>query len=167
MTFRIPAGKHYARPWRLGIWWKRKKLSWSVMFTDSCRYDLQSDDQLDTNKLCGIGYFPGFHHVDSARFGWRYNTTTDLIELLAYCYVNKQRIIKPIATCEIGKAYNLKLFAGNNLYSLCVTDPVTNAYAGYVTVRYTHKKKLQYGLWPYFGGNRRSLHDIKIQLTSL
>jgi hypothetical protein len=167
MTFLISSGKHYAQPWCLGIWWNRKSFAWRVTFTDSCRYDLQSDDQLDTNKLCGVGYFPGFHHVDSARFGWRYNITTGLVDLIAYCYVDKQRIIKPIASCEIGKEYILKMYSGNNLYSLCVLDPVTNAYAGYVTVRYTHKKKLQYGLLPFFGGNRRAPHEIKIQLTSL
>lgn len=167
MTFLIPSDKHYAQPWCLGIWWNRTQFTWKVKFTDSCRYDLQTDDQLDTNKLCGIGYFPGCHHVDSARFGWRYNTTTGLIELLAYCYVDKQRIIKPLAACEIGKEYILKLYVGNNLYSLCVLDPVTNAYAGYVTVRYTHRKRLQYGLWPYFGGNRQAPHEIQIQLTSL
>src|SRR5437870_4570444 len=161
MTFRIPKGWHYALPFFTWLWWNKKVFTWRVTFTDSCRYDLGDNDQLDTNKLCGIGYFPDFHHVDSARFGWRYNTGTGLIELLAYCYVNKQRIIKPIAACEIGKEYLLKLYAGNNLYSLCVLDPVTNAYAGYVTVRYTHKKKLQYGLLPFFGGNRRAPHEIK------
>lgn len=167
MIFRIPSGAHYSRPWRLGIWWNRKSFAWRVTFTDSCRYDLQSDDQLDTNKLCGVGYFPGFHHVDSARFGWRYNITTGLIDLIAYCYVDKQRIIKPLASCEIGKEYNLKLYVGDCLYSLCVLDPVTNAYDGYVTVRYTHHKCLQYGLWPYFGGNQTAPHAISIEFNKL
>jgi hypothetical protein len=167
MIFRIPPGKHYSRPWRLGFWWNRNEFAWKVKFSDSCRYDLQSVDQLDTNKLCGIGYFPGFHHVDSARFGWRYNTGTGLVELLAYCYVNKERLIKPIATCEIGKEYQLKMFVGNGLYSLCVWDQVSETYAGYVTVRYTHRKKLQYGLWPFFGGNRSAPHEIKIELQKL
>lgn len=167
MTFRIPSGKHYARPFRFGLWWNRKQFTWKVTFTESCRYDLGTVDQLDTNKLCGVGYFPGFHHVDSARFGWRYNTSTSLIELLAYCYVNKERIIKPIAACEIDKEYELRLYVGNGLYSLYATNPVTNAYAGYVTVRYTHRKKIQYGLWPYFGGNQKAPQEIKIELSRL
>jgi hypothetical protein len=167
MIYRIPLGKHYARPWRFAIWWNRQQFGWKVIFTDSCRYDLQNDDQLDTNKLCGVGYFPGFHHKDSARFGWRYNTATGLIELLAYCYVSKERIIKPIATCEIGKVYELELHTGDNLYSLSVWDPEGERFAGYVSVKYSHMKKLQYGLWPYFGGNQEAPREIKIQLDKL
>jgi hypothetical protein len=167
MIFRIPSGKHYARPWRFAIWWNRQQWAWKVKFTDSCRYDLQSPDQLDTNKLCGVGYFPGFHHVDSARFGWRYNTATGLIELLAYCYVDKQRVIKPIANCEIGKEYEIKLYTGDNLYSLSAWDIKGEKFTGYVSVKYSHRKKLQYGLWPFFGGNRKAPHEIKIQLDKL
>lgn len=167
MIFRIPTGKHYARPWRLGVWFNRKLFSWKVKFTDSCRYDLRSNDQLDTNKLCGVGFFPGFHHVDSARFGWRYNTATGLIELLAYCYVDKQRIIKPLTSCEIGKDYELKLWASDNIYSFSVWDGDKKSFFGYVTVTYAHRKRLQYGLWPYFGGNRQAPHDMKFQFDTL
>src|SRR3954462_10892015 len=137
MTFRIPSGKHYARPFHLGIWWNRKSFAWKVIFTNSCRYDLRSDDQLDTNKLCGIGYLFGGHHVDSARFGWRYNKETDLVELIAYCYVNKERIIKPIAACEIGKEYKLSLYASDSIYSFCAREMGKDAFIGYVTTRYT------------------------------
>lgn len=66
MTFRIPAGKHRARPLRFGFWWRKNSFAWLVKFTDSCRYDLQNVDHGDTNKLIGFGYLPG-HHKDSAR----------------------------------------------------------------------------------------------------
>lgn len=167
MIFTISKSKHYSRPWRLGLWWDCKSFTWWVKFTDSCRYDLGSDDQLDTNKLAGVGYLFGGHHIDSARFGWRYNATTDLIELLAYCYVKKERIIKLIASCEIGKGYQLKLHVGDGIYSFSVSEVGRSAYAGYTTVRYKHRKHLQYGLWPYFGGNQKAPHEITIQLSEL
>lgn len=167
MTFHIPASWHYAIPFFTWFWWGKRAFAWKVKFTDSCRYDLGDNDQLDTNKLVGVGYLPGFHHVDSARFGWRYNKATGLIELLAYCYVNKQRIIKDLAICEIGKVYELRLYTGDGIYSLGIWDPSTTRYIGYVTVPYTHKRKLQYLLLPYFGGNRRAPHGIKIQLKRL
>jgi hypothetical protein len=170
MIFRIPSGKHYARPRRFGIYWNRKSFSWKVKFTDSCRYDLRSGDQLDTNKLCGIGYFPGFHHIDSARFGWRYNIETGLIELMAYCYVNKQRIIKPLASCEIGKEYHISLKKISIIYLFDCAVSEGGVYLksiGSTDVPYYHKKKLGYRLPVYFGGNHVAPHEIKIELEKL
>jgi len=167
MIFRIPSSKHYARPWRLGFWWNRRSFTWWVKFNESCRYDLQSDDQLDTNKLCGVGYLFGGHHIDSTRFGWRYNKEADVVELMVYCYVNKERIIKPLATCDINKGYELKLHTSDGIYSFSVSEVGRNTYAGYATVRYKHRKNLQYGLWPYFGGNQKAPHEITIQLSEL
>lgn len=165
MTFYIPKRWHYALPFFTWFWWNKKVFICQVKFSDSCRYDLQSDDQLDTNKLFGVGYFPGFHHVDSARFGWRYVKETDRIELLAYCYVNKERIIKPLASCEIGKTFELRVYTGDGIYSMGVWDASTTRYIGYVTAPYTHKKKLQYLLLPFFGGNRKAPHSMKIKLS--
>lgn len=167
MTFRIYKGWHYALPFFTWVWWHKRVFTWQVQFTESCRYDLLSDDQQDANKLCGIGYARGFHHVDSARFGWRYNKDTGIIETIAYCYSNKERIIKPLANCEIGKDYELRLYTGDGIYSLGVWDPATTRYIGYVTVPYSHKKRLQYLLLPYFGGNRQAPQDIIIQLSEL
>jgi len=163
MQFRIPSGKHYSRPWCLDFWYNRKSFTWKVRFTESCRYDLKSDDQYDTNKLCGVGYFPGFHHVDSARFGWRYWPSTGWIELIAYCYVDKGRIIKNLAFCEIGKEYHLQLNCAEHNYIFNVIDPVFDKPIGGITVSHA-PKKLGYGLYPYFGGNRTAPHEIKIEL---
>jgi hypothetical protein len=165
MTFNVFKGWHYAIPLYTWFWWNKKIFIWKVKFTDSCLYDLQSDDQLDTNKLCGVGYFPGLHHVDSARFGWRYVKETDGIELLAYCYANKQRIILPITTIAINKTYTLQLSVNFGSYFFKVTDE--RGYARSAAVAFFHKKKLQYFLTPFFGGNRRAPHKIKIKLSKV
>lgn len=166
MTFIIPAGWHYAVPMFTWFWWNKRVFTWKVKFTDSCRYDLGDNDQLDTNKLCGVGYFPGFHHVDSARFGWRYVKESDSIELLAYCYVNKQRVILSITSIPIGKAFIIQLTIYNDSYLFKVMD-LTGQNLKSCGIAFTHKKKLQYLLTPYFGGNRKATHSMKIQLKRL
>jgi len=169
MIFRIPAGRHRARPLRFGIWWNRKALSWNVKFTESCRYDLQSDDQYDTNKLCGIGFIPGFHHKDSARFGWRYWNEKGWIELSAYCYVNGKRIIQHIAFCEIGKTYRIELTKLSTMYFFSCNEPRENGFTtiGTTEIAYNHKKKMGYRLGIFFGGNQPAPHDMEIQLDKL
>jgi hypothetical protein len=164
MIFRIPRGKHRARPFRLGIYLDKNTFSWRVKFTDSCRYDLGNDDQGDTNKLCGVGYLPG-RHKDSARFGWRYRMDKGLVELLAYCYVNKQRVINPIAFCEIGKTYYIELAKLSTMYYFsCFED---YRLIGEAEVPYYHNKKLGYRLGPFFGGNQVAPLEIKIELRKL
>jgi hypothetical protein len=161
--FRIPPGRHRARPLRFGLWWNKKQFNWVVKFDESCRYDLQSADQLDTNKLVGIGYLPG-HHTDSARFGWRYAINKDCIELMAYCYVNDNRIIKHIADAKIGESYNLRLTVGRSAYWFLAKGP---GYLGEISVGHKHKKKLQYRLGCYFGGNRTAPHEMKIKIEKV
>jgi len=65
-------------------------MSYSVVFTNSCEYDLVNNDQYDINKIFGLSF--GLHHKNSARFGWRWNTEKKKIEILAYVYVNGKRV---------------------------------------------------------------------------
>lgn len=162
MIFRIPAGKHRARPLRFGFWWNRKSFAWVVKFYESCGYDLKSDDQFDANKLCGIGYLPG-HHKESARFGWRYWTGRKEIELSAYCYINGRREIKSIGFCEIGKEYKIHLIISKQTYFFGIDDCNTKA-IWHTEVQKYHNKKFMYRLGVYFGGNRPAPHDMKIQI---
>jgi hypothetical protein len=177
MIFRIPSGKHRARPLRFGIWWRRKYFAWNVLFTESCRYNLGPEDQGDTNKLVGIGYLIGwfrpantpwwklwaYHHKDSARFGWRYSIEQAKIEILAYCYVNKERIIQPIGFFEIGKWYRIELYTSMLSYLFMLFENNGDEIAD-VKIKHSNKKKLQYRLGIYFGGNKPVPWDLKIQL---
>lgn len=165
MTFRIPRGKHRARPLRFGMWLDRTQFTWTVKFTESCRYDLQNDDQLDTNKLIGIGYLPG-HHKDSARFGWRYDIKTEQVEVLAYCYVNGRREIQHICHCMIGQAYDLHLKVLSTCYYFTVHYKGDAMLIGLASVDYGHKKRFMYRLGTYFGGQARAPHEMKIEIKS-
>lgn len=166
MTFRIPRGRHRARPLRLGLWWGRKSFAWSVKFTDSCRYDLQNDDQGDTNKLIGIGYLPG-HHKDSARFGWRYDTETEQVEILAYCYINGRREIQHICHCMIGQKYDLHLKVLSTCYYMSVHYKADVRSIGYAWVNHGHEKRFMYRLGTFFGGNLVAPHGMEIELKNL
>ena len=165
VIFRIPAGKHRARPLRFGLWWNKKDFTWKVHFTNSCRYNLQGEDQRDINKLCGVGYLPG-HHTDSARFGWRYLANQDKIELLAYCYVNGHRAIKSIALCRINAFYKVQLLIGKSSYIFMAIDD-NGKCIGSSTVKYYHRRKLQYRLGTFFGGNKPAPHNITIELRKM
>jgi hypothetical protein len=163
MTFRIHRGKHRARPFRFGLWWRKKSFSWVVKFTESCRYDLQNEDQGDTNKLIGIGYLPG-HHKDSARFGWRYDAVTGNVELSAYCYVGGQREIKHVCFCEIEKWYYIELTSLEKWYQFFVFRHGELKHFGSAAVQHYHRKKFKYRLGTFFGGQARAPHDIKMEV---
>jgi len=170
MIFRIPKSNHRARPLRFGIFWNKRSFRWVVKFTDSCRYDLGNEDQFDTNKLCGVGYIPGFHHKDSARFGWRYWTERKEIELSAYCYVNGRRVIQHIAFCEIGKEYRIELTKLSTMYFFQCSEIIDGWFfknIGTLEMPYSNNKKLGYRLGVFFGGQSRAPHEMKIELTKV
>ena len=136
-----------------------------MKFDESCRYDLQGPDQYDTNKLVGIGYL-WHHHNDSARFGWRYVPSLGQIELLAYCYVDGVRIIQPLCMCDIGKHYEITLMNYYRNYIFRVVNENRERIGDWSQAR-EHKKKLQYRLGLFFGGNQVAPHEMKIQIEKM
>lgn len=166
MIFTIRKGRHYARPFRFALWWNRKVFARKVVFANNCKYGLPNDDQLDTNKLFGIGYIPGFHHKDSARFGWRYLPGSGQMEVVAYCYDRGKRIIESVASVTVGQVYQLTLNIMQNEYLFTVVDP-GGTIVGQTIIAKQHNKKLQYGLWPYFGGNQTAPHYMTILIDKI
>jgi len=164
MIFTIHKGKHISKPRKFSFWWGRDAFRWNVLFTPSCRYDLKSIDQLDINKLVGVGYLPT-HHRESARFGWRYNSKNDRIEVFAYCYIGGKRVTRLIDDCEIGKEYFLNLFISYDRYQFSISDKA-HVFSG-ETIKKTHNKKFQYRLGTYFGGNEPAPQEIKIQIKAV
>lgn len=162
MIFRIKKGSHYSRPLRIGVWFSRRQFAWKVNFNESCRYNFGNEDQFDTNKLVGIGYLPG-HHIDSARFGWRYDTEKGMIELSAYCYLSGRRIIKTVGYCKIGQEYNIDLYVSEWAYYFSLVE--ADVTIGETEIVHAHNKRLKYRLGPYFGGNKKTPHDITIELS--
>ena len=64
----------------------------TIRFTDSCRYDLESRDQYDWNKL--IGLFDGyFNNPRSVRWGWRWSTDNNCLEIAPYIHHDNQIVL--------------------------------------------------------------------------
>lgn len=173
----IYRGNH--KPWPLnwpGLRFCKKGrtiISRKVLFTESCKYDLPgTEDDEDVNKLFGIGYFPN-HHKESARVGWRYCSKNDKIEILSYCYISGQRMFKNIGYAEIDTFYTISIRIDENdkVYRFKLEKnekPVVYNYSSYIvddTVPFTHKKKINYRLGLFFGGNQPSPHNISIIIS--
>jgi hypothetical protein len=159
MIYTIPKGKHRCKPLRLGFWFGRDTFRWKVKFAPSCKYDLKSVDQFDINKLVGVGFLPT-HHKDSARFGWKYNTKTDLIELFAYCYIDGKRQSKYICDIVSGSDISVSLQIMPSAY-------IFQAGLTMVTIKHHHQKRFCYRLGAYFGGNETAPHEMKINITPI
>ena len=178
MIYKIHKGRHRAWPLRLGIFRNRTDFNYDVVFHNDCSYSIDAPDQEDINKLFGFsfvrwwkvtfvflaglfgnGILGNEHHIDSARFGWRYNLEQDKIEILSYCYVNKKLLTESLGFFEFERTYNARLIIlAENSYLLGINGS-TNG------IVFTHKKQFQYPLGVYFGGNKTAPRTMTITLS--
>lgn len=151
----IRQGTH--SPFRLPSVVTEYEIAHRVMFTPSCRYDI-GPEQSDVNKLFGVGYAP-HHHRNSVRFGWRYDRQSDMIEILAYWYLDGQRYIHPMMFAGIGQTLHYAI-RRNADHHLLIARWQTFSVP-------VHSQRVGYLLRPYFGGNMTAPHDITINMTRL
>jgi len=152
----IKKGKHYcSKLFRFSPYLRKERFSQNVIFTTSCKYHLDYPDNLDINKLFGLSY--GYHHRNSARFGWHYNAGN--IQLFAYCYINGKRKESFICSLKIGTQYKLTLITTSKKYCFVVTSKETLR-----QVQVPHPRIPNYGyrLNPYFGGNQVAPQEMEI-----
>ncbi len=146
---------HYSIHWP-GIWFGQNFISYQLTFTESCRYDLGTDDQQDWNKLFGVGFGLN-HHKNSVRFGWRYNPVTCLIEIASYWYRDGERGSLQLVPVPIGSAniFSISIQPGDKVVFMQNGKPLD-------IIRMTTTKSPGFRLHPYFGGNRKAPHKITI-----
>jgi len=135
------------------------------MFTDSTMYFFNDEDQYDVNKL--FGFSIGYHHNNSYRFGWRPNISRDKMEIVGYEYHNKVRVPTiPICEVELNKWYRYEMifFSITREIKYCVYDENDVAICGDTRSPMELKHRLSFGyrLYLYFGGNKKSPHDMII-----
>ena len=145
-------------------------VSYNITFTESCRYFIR-EDQSDINKLFGIGYFP-HHKCLSARFGWRYDISSGMIEVLCYLRINWQKTWSSMGLYHIGKEYNFTLSRPNPhkkwyVNQHCFTTMLTNQNDFRTNQVYCPPNPHGYLLNPYFGGNQVAPHDIEIKMERI
>lgn len=173
----IPANTHYS--WRFHLPRLRfnvqKDLTFIVKFDSSCKYDLKDVDQLDINKLYGMS-FGLFRHENSYRVGWTYNLKTNKIDLYHYWYEHGERYSSFI----VGVPLNVKVivnikFKPKDANNYRIGDIGSSIETSVSAIGLPLVKKAipfnlenvpSYGLtlFPYFGGNEKAPHKMKIYL---
>ena len=127
-------------------------LQYEITFTDSCKYDI-GQDQSDINKLFGIGYLP-FHHYNSVRIGWNYNIKINKIDIWAYWYKKGVRGWEWLDCVNFMQPSYMEIQIKN-------TEHIIRTKNSYFSVP-VNGESIGYLLRPYFGGNQKAPHDIKI-----
>lgn len=156
----IKKGAH--APFRLPeLLMDQQRLAAKVMFTKSCVYDIGIEDQADINKLFGIGYFPSYHK-NSVMFGWRYVIDMDVIEIMAYWYSKKECNWIHVCFVSLEKEYLYILNILEIGHTLDVYDNTKKI--GNFVVSDVGGRSIGYLLRPYFGGNQKAPHDMKIEI---
>lgn len=166
MTYTIPKGWHYCLPPHWGHYSDVSCVSLKVMFDESAFYDI-GQDETDINKLWGFRDSLLSNHKNSARFGWRPDLEKNKVELLGYCYdkgvrLNSSGNEKSAAFIDIKKEYNTIIYTTTNMYRFEVWN-------SYVMLGFSEQSKTATftSAWkssPYFGGNIKSPHKIKLKL---
>jgi hypothetical protein len=156
-VYTIPKGEHYSSHPFSFYSGSKKNFVITALFDESCRYDLNSVDQFDINKLWGVSF--GDHQKNSIRIGWNYDAQKDEIILSVYTYENGQRKYRQVSTCRINQLFLLSLTLNKSSYT--VSEGL-----GSIEIPYKYPwLKAGYYLYPYFGGNQPAPHDVHIQLT--
>jgi hypothetical protein len=152
MIQRIPAGTH--EPLRFPRLLFGREHTRTVMFYPSCKYDIGLPDQLDWNKLFGVGFFPGIHK-NSYRFGWRYNPDLYRFEIAAYWYEDGVRKSEMLGQVRVLTPFEITIsyHAGLVTFSLKGQSSISvKAKWSWIGLRLDF----------YFGGNQVAPHDMKI-----
>jgi hypothetical protein len=136
---------------------KTNVINFKLILTESCKYQSKStENQYDINKVFGMS--DGSNHKDnSARIGWRY--LDDKLELHAYTHYNGQFDFKKICDINPEVEYDCQIFFSETDYKFTVNG---------ITVtmpRYKKSTEKNYLLYPYFGGDEESPHDIIIKIS--
>lgn len=132
-----------------------------VSFTDSCRYILKGSDQYDWNKLFGVCFGWNGIHKNSARFVWRYNPGTDMIEIAAYYYIDGQCTWRKLKSVNIDEPCRYTVERSGDFIYLDVD--------GFLDYEWFDKlgNMTAFGCGPYFGGNNKAPKTITIRQSNL
>lgn len=158
----VQQGRHRFSPAPVGLTCT-DIISRMVQFDYDCRYDLKSLDQLDINKLFGVGFFPN-HHRNSARVGWRYNRETERIDLFTYVYHNGRRLYEYLCDVKLGETFRATITLEGKGYGFIIQRENKTAVHRFVR---GNPSFIGYKLGAWFGGNRPAPHKMHIWISPL
>lgn len=166
-TYIIPKGWHYSLHLPKLYDGEKEIFTGEFMFDESAIYDHGGIDQLDVNKLWGVGYgniFTQGHLFNSIRLGWNWNKDIHLVDWWLYNHNNGARSIQFIESVPLYKKTSFELILDYNDDKVLLTTPTYNK----LTYGFNYPKdRLGYYLFPYFGGNRVAPHMIKNKIEIL
>jgi hypothetical protein len=160
VQYTIPAGEHYSLENGLKKV-EGKVMRFEVKFNQSAAYTTQKpENQFDINKLYGFSDCGAQHHVNSARVGWRWNGQE--VELFAYCYANKVNKSVLLGKMKIDEAKTVAISVQSREYIFELDGKTVKM------ERHCDTETFQgYQLYPYFGGDETSPHEITILIRNL
>lgn len=163
-TYTIKKGNHSANGINVGIVFK-DTIKFEAMFDTNCLYNFDNVDKYDINKLYGLSTAL-HHHIQSARFGWRCLDGKN-IEIHKYSYDNSHRILCEtlLGTVKPNEVFICELKVTNNSYIYTCTT--SNNKITYVEKLTKKPNRIKYRLYPYFGGNQTSPHDMDILVKNI
>ncbi|MFT7156419.1 MAG: hypothetical protein ACI8Q1_001429 [Parvicella sp.] len=167
VVYLIKAGTHYSNvqgslPGNGFRSLKSDRLEFTARFDESAVYDLKGNEQDDINKLFGFSDCNSSHQNNSARFGWSYNLTSKEIDIYAYTYVLGTREINHLGSARINETNTYQISLVGEEFRFEFKGVVQNIPRGGAC-----DIGLYYLLYPYFGGNQKAPHDIKIFIKEL
>ncbi len=164
MFYTIKKGNHFASlRWLRWPFFFGNTMQRSVIFNESCKYDLQNSDQQDWNKL--FGFSIGFNHMrNSARFAYRWNVEKQVIEIAYFYHENGEQNFGIFTNITLNSRIILSVY---KMKAGCLTQIFFRIYGDkqYTFSSQIPYKKYGYKLYPYFGGNQAAPHDIKISIS--
>ena len=140
---------------------KTNCLQFQAIFDESAIYQsIDSNNQYDINKLYGLSDCKDHHIKTSIRLGWRW--LNDSLELHWFQHVNNNFSFDRITTINLNTIVNFSITFDNNYYYVSVdTDTIT------IDRPCNNQSIRKYYLYPYFGGDEKAPHDIKIKIKSI
>lgn len=166
--YTIKKGKNFSKLFgfipHFGLTTKNKH-NFKIKFETNCLYYFNNIDDWDINKLCGISTSYS-HHVQSARIGWRCRDGEN-IEILAYCYNNKERIGGTsidyvLGVVKPGELFECSIVVEKNKFILNMK--MKNYFKEFSLDKDDNSWCVKYFLYPYFGGNNPAPHNMNIWL---
>jgi hypothetical protein len=160
VRYTIPRGAHYS----LNNGYTpvdTDEMKFQVRFDSSAIYTTSDPvNQYDINKLFGFSDNNAVHHQFSARFGWRWSD--EALRLFAYVYNEGSVISRELSTVKIGDLIECSIRVSGAAYLFTVDGQTTALPRASTPARATG-----YQLYPYFGGDELSPHEINIWIKTV
>jgi len=168
---KIKKGKHEDTGWPFGTKCINlsvrtdRTVTFRAQFTASCRYRTTStQNQFDWCKLMGLTT-ARIHH-NSIRLGWRYNPTTDKIDLGFYGYAKGVRHMQELTSIDIGAFADVKIRMHRNglMVEANGVKHEVNTALGFSSLFPTPTWVLRTA---YFGGDEEAPQDMHINVRNI